>query len=112
MGITDCITCEESKVNAGNITCQQCNTTYVANTAGTSCGLCSSNITNCYDCDEVLTNGTVTGSVCTDCDSQYYVNSQGTCSSCTNTTYNCGACVEAGSYSFNCTSCAAGYWLN
>lgn len=91
--------------------CLSCNNYKYAAVDGLSCQLCSAITANCYDCDEIVVAGNVTGSYCTDCSSPYFANN-GSCVICNDTTWNCAVCEEAGSDSFNCTTCNDGFWLN
>lgn len=92
--------------------CLSCNNYKHASVDGASCQLCSAVVANCFDCDEVLTSGAVSGAICTDCVSPFYANSTGSCITCDDATWNCADCEEDGNGSFECTTCNDGFWLN
>jgi hypothetical protein len=86
----NCIAC--STLASNNTNCINCNITYYWNATTSICDLCSKAISNCLTCNN--------GSTCTNCSSNLYYLSNGSCLLCSKGT-NCLTCSQKDS----CESC-------
>jgi hypothetical protein len=112
VGVTNCLTCNEKLTATNFINCIHCDYPYYADASGQTCNACTNLDAQCSNCTEVTSNGNVTGGICIECTSPFWAATDGTCLTCSNSTYNCAGCSQYGTGNFSCTSCSSGYYLN